>query len=294
LRRETIVNDNKIEKQGRRAVKEKGQYFLAFGVVASMLLVAGFPVFVIFFFGVFAYFLFKMFASGSRNETRDIFEFYLAANEMLRDDGRNWFGFELKDSIARGEAIVNRMSAPPPLVYFALGALYHKMGDHQSAINSLSHVVENESAGESAYMYPSQELRNYVKVLRKIEREPADAPLTSASIRALERARKLRGKAMLEESRAIFGKIDETGNGRPADDNHTLSSSDRMENLPRRSVTDNTFDGFDKSMASRNGSSEAAREHDRNANPKRPKKEPFADRKPITEVLHDIYDKNVQ
>ena len=85
------MSENKIQKKGPNSVKEKGQYILAFGVVASMLLVTGFPVFVIFFFGIFAYFLFKMFASGSRNETRDIFEFYLSANEMLRDDGRNWF-----------------------------------------------------------------------------------------------------------------------------------------------------------------------------------------------------------
>ena len=135
-----------------------------------MLLVAGFPVFVIFFFGVFAYFLFKMFASGSRNETREIFEFYLSANEVLRDDGRNWFGFEVKELIGRGEAITNRMSGAPPLVYFALGALYHKAGDFQAAVNCLAHVIENENANENAYVYPSQELRNYVKVLRKIER----------------------------------------------------------------------------------------------------------------------------
>jgi len=67
-------------------MKDRGQYLLAFGVVASMLLVAGFPLFVIFFFGIFAYFLLRMFASGSRSETREIFEFYLTANEMLRDD----------------------------------------------------------------------------------------------------------------------------------------------------------------------------------------------------------------
>ncbi len=73
------MSENKLQKKGPGSIKEKGQYFLAFGVVASMLLVAGFPVFVIFFFGVFAFFLFKMFASGTRNETREIFEFYLSA-----------------------------------------------------------------------------------------------------------------------------------------------------------------------------------------------------------------------
>lgn len=288
-----IVNENKIQKRGPGSLKERGQYFLAFGVVASMLLVAGFPVFVIFFFAVFAYFLFKMFASGSRNETREIFEFYLSANEMLRDDGRNWFGFEIKDSIARGEAILHRMSGAPPLVYFALGALYHKVGEHQSAINCLSHVIENESANETAYVFPSQELRNYVKVLRKIERDPADAPLTSASIRALERGRKLRGKALLEESRAIFAKNTQvTGNQSQTIDNDR-SLPEIAQEMPRRSVTDSTFDAYERSLNPRNGSS-SPESRDQKDNSKRPKKDPYADRKPITEVLHDIYDKNVQ
>ena len=260
-----------------------------------MLLVAGFPVFVLFFFGVFAYFLFKMFASGSRNETRDIFEFYLSANEMLRDDGRNWFGFEIKDSITRGETILNRMSGAPPLVYFALGALYHKIGDHQAAINCLTQVIENESSNESAYVYPSQDLRNYVKVLRKIERDPADAPLTSASIRALERARKLRGKALLDESRSVFAKnIAANGDNPKAADNGSLPLPERSQELPRRSVTDTTFDAFERSMAPSHVSSSTSETRDRKDSSSRVKKDPYADRKPITEVLHDIYDKNVQ
>lgn len=289
------MSENRIQKKGPSSIKEKGQYFLAFGVVASMLLVTGFPVFVIFFFGIFAYFLFKMFASGSRNETRDIFEFYLSANEMLRDDGRNWFGFEIKDSITRGETILNRMSGTPPLVYFALGALYHKIGDHQSAINCLSQLMENESTNESAYVYPSQELRNYVKVLRKIERDPADAPLTSASIRALERARKLRGKAMLEESRLLFAKhTSANGDNSRAAENGSLPSADRSQEMPRRSVTDTTFDAFERSVGQSNDLLSPQETRDRREKSKGAKKDPYSDRKPITEVLHDIYDKNVQ
>ncbi len=290
------MSENKIQKKGPSSIKEKGQYFLAFGVVASMLLVAGFPVFVIFFFGVFAFFLFKMFASGTRNETRDIFEFYLSANEMLRDDGRNWFGFEIKDSIARGETILKRMSGAPPLVYFSLGALYNKVGDHQAAINCLSHVIENESANEASYVYPSPELRNYVKVLRKIERDPADAPLTSASIRALERARKLRGNSLLEESRSIYAKNSVTpSNQEPLSDNrHSLPVRQEVQEPVRRSVTDSMFEAFDRSIAPLSGGSTQMETTGKNGNAKRPKKDPFVDRKPISEVLHDIYDKNVQ
>jgi tetratricopeptide (TPR) repeat protein len=288
------VSENKLQKKSPSSIKEKSQYFLAFGVVASMLLVAGFPVFVIFFFAVFAFFLFKMFASGTRNETRDIFEFYLAANEMLRDDGRSWFGFELKDSISRGEAILNRMSGAPPLVYFALGALYHKAGDHQGAINCLSHIIENENAAEAAYVYPSQELRNYVKVLRKIERDPGEAPLTSASIRALERARKLRGKTLLDESRAIFAK-----NSNVAELPESVPSaqpavySEVNHESQRRSVTDTMFETFER-PAPPPRDPEKRTDTQKDAGSKRPRKDPFVDRKPITEVLHDIYDKNVQ
>ncbi len=286
--------EDKIQKRAPGSLKEKGQYFLAFGIVASMLLVAGFPVFVIFFFGFFAYFLFKMFASGSRNETRDIFEFYLSANEMLRDDGRNWFGFEIKDSIARGETILNRMNAAPPLVYFALGALYHKIGDYKAAINCLSHVMENEKANETAYVYPSPELRSYVKVLRKIERDPADAPLTSASIRALERARKLRGKALLDESRTIYANTASTNGNQTQPANEPQALPDPSQIQPRRSVTDSRFDAFDKANSSTARTPASAETSGNNETSKRPKKDPYANRKPITEVLHDIYDKNVQ
>lgn len=265
---------------------------MAFGVVGSMLLVAGFPVFVIFFFAIFAYFIFRIFASGSRSETRDIFEFYLTANEILRDDGRNWFGFEVKDAIARGEAIVNRMMGAPPLVFFALGALYNKAGEHQAAINSLTHVIEGDNGGESSYVYPSQELRNYVKVLRKIERDPSEAPLTSASIRALERARRLRGKAILEESRAAYREaaakneaLHELAEKTSADSPLTAAMNGSVEVTVSR--IENAFNSNGHPAAGDGSKDPRARK------PKE-KKDPFADRKPITEVLHDIYDKNVQ
>jgi hypothetical protein len=198
------VSEGQIQKRNRTALKERGQYLLAFGIVASMLYVAQFPIFVIFFFGIFAYFLLRMFSSGSRSETREIFEFYLTANEMLRDDERRWYGFELNDAIRRGEDIVRRMKSAPPLVHFALGALQNKIGDHKAAVASLAYVVEDSGSNEASLTTPSPELQSYVRVLRKIEREPADAPLTSAAVRALERARKLRGKALLEECRQEF------------------------------------------------------------------------------------------
>ncbi len=260
-----------------------------------MLLVAGFPVFVIFFFGIFAYFIFRIFASGSKNETRDIFEFYLAANEILRDDGRNWFGFEVKETIARGESIVSRMTAAPPLVHFALGALYNKAGDHQSAINSLTQVVESDNGNEASYVYPTPELRNYVKVLRKIEREPAEAPLTSASIRALERARRLRGKAILEQSRAAYVESSNRSAAAPQ-----LSENGKSAVPHQPEIIDVVDSSVTTSEEAMNGAGPNAAEdrlprfRGRKDAAKKEKKDPFADRKPITEVLLDIYDKNIQ
>jgi hypothetical protein len=286
------VSEDKLQKRPSGSIKERGQYLLAFGVVGSMLIVAGMPIFVIFFFAIFAYFIFRIFASGSRNETRDIFEFYLTANEILRDDGRNWFGFEVKDAIARGEGIVNRMKGSPPLVHFALGALYNKAGDHQAAINALTPIVESDSGNEAAFVYPTQELRNYVRVLRKIERDPSEAPLTSASVRALERARRLRAKAMLEESRAAYVESmkRDVRPGELSEDRAAAANAVEVNVEPVRpaSIVDNVQEGpvtrHDPRSEEPAGRARAANE----------RKDPFANRKPISEVLHDIYDKNVQ
>ncbi|MEP6849289.1 MAG: hypothetical protein ABI999_10565 [Acidobacteriota bacterium] len=276
-------NENSVTRHGHSPFKEKGQYLLAFGVIASMLLIVGFPSFVVFFFGVFAYFLWKIFSSGSRSETREIFEFYLSANDVLRDDERRWFGFEMKEVVGRGEKIVKNMVGAPPLVYFALGALYNKIGDHNAAVTNLSYVVENESSEEKAMVYPSPELRNYVRILRKIEREPAEAPLTSSAVRALERARRNRARLLLENSRNMM----------------KLSDSAVREQAP---VVGNEKDSFGNLLkenleaAERKPMTETPSRGDERITPPENRKEdsPFTDRKSISEVLHDIYDGNIQ
>ena len=287
--------DNTLEKRTPSTIKEKGQYVLAFGVIASMLVVTNFPVLVIFFFAVFAYLLLKMFSVAGRSETRDIFEFYLTANEILRDDDRRWYGFEIQEAISRGESISQRMAGAPPLVGFALGALYNKIGDHKMAVLNLSRILESESADEKAFVHPSPELRSYVRVLRKIEREPGDAPLTSAAVRALERARKLRAKSLLDESRISLEKIAKTEAAEQA--------APAPQQLPR------AVESVTEPAASENGNN-GEREHgiprpsitvevkERPADKKRgtpkTKEEQYSNRKPITEVLHDIYDGNTR
>jgi hypothetical protein len=284
------VSDDKMQKRMASSVREKGQYFLAFGVIASMLVIAGMPMFVIFFFGIFAYFLWKVFSAGPRNETREIFEFYLTANDILRDDERRWYGFEIKESIARGERLLMEMKGAPPLVHFALGALYNKMGDHTAAVNHLSYVVENDKSDERAFIHPSPELRNYVRVLRKIERDPTEAPLTSSAVRALERARKNRAVVLLGNSRQVLAAA-------PPAEEIVVDAIPLPESVPNGhpSVTVEEVepiftDGYEtsESQSGKNGKPPVRRTAEKR------KKDPFSDRKPISEVLHDIYDRNVQ
>jgi hypothetical protein len=302
-------NNDKLQKKVPDSLKEKSQYALAFGVIAMMLFAVGFPMFVIAFFGIFAFFLWKTFATASPNGVREVFEFYLSANEILRDDERRWFGFEVQEVIARGERILQTMNGAPPLVYFTLGALYNKLGDHKAAINHLAYVVENENSDESTYNYPSPELRNYTKILRKIEREPADAPQTSAAVRALERARRNRGKTLLEESRAAVKELNKK----------KRESAAEQKRLKAEAAAQNGKDEFlstvsDAGVAHFTENTEDFAENKEKSEPLQPRQpvqsvttaeEPakengsapkeqnpndlYNQRKPISEVLNDLY-----
>jgi len=261
-------------------IKERGQYALAFGVIALMLYIVGFPVFLLVFFGVLAFFIWKVFTAEARSDTRRIFEFYLAANEILRDDERRWYGFEIKEAVARGEAITKTMSSVPPLVHFALGSLYAKLGDHSSAVRSLSQVVDETAPDESAIVFPTRDLREYVKMLRKIERTPAEAPLTSAAVRSLERARRNKAKQLLDEARA---RLAESIVDQPAEAQELTSVVNGEADMPLLARTSAVTDDEDETPSVT-----------------RPEKtKPSAapavltERQTISEVLHDIYDKNV-
>ncbi|MBK8810973.1 MAG: hypothetical protein IPN69_09615 [Acidobacteria bacterium] len=273
---------NKLQKRSTQLIKENTQYVLAFSVIAGMLIFTGLPVFVIFFFGVLAYFIWRTLAAPSTSGTREIFEFYLIANEILRDDERRWYGFEIQDAIARGESILRNMSGAPPLVSFALGALYHKAGDHQSAIKALTYIVEDDRSDESRYIYPSPELQNYVRTLRKIEREPAEAPLMSTAVRALERARRNRGKALLESSREALDRESIVASAAGSSPKHLGSNAETGSFIDDSTPT--LREEFDN------------REHEAPKNGRKPRrKEASGDPQPknrqtISEVLRDIYD----
>ncbi len=287
---------NKLQNKSTGAVKEKTQYGLTFGVIATMLFVAGFPMIVIFFFGVFAYFLWKTFSQPDQQGVRQVFEFYHSANEILRDDERRWFGFEVQEVIGRGEKILQVMHGAPPLLYFTLGALYNKVENHEAAVNQLSYVVNDDNSNEGTYLHPSSDLREYVKVLRNIEEEPAKAPKTSAAIRSLERARKNRGKKLLEESRQ---KLDELKSQIESSDRKSFPVQSHTEKKEVNSTENvRTFKSIvdEKPEREKKETVNSTQNVRRKLTQRKKKNEddPFGKRKPITEVLHDIYDKNIQ
>ena len=268
---------------------------MALIVIIGILLSVNFPVYLLAFFGVFVFFVWKAFSQPQRGEIRGIFEFYLAANEMLRDDEKRWFGFEMQEVLHSGERVLNTMPDPPPLMLFTLGALHHKLGNYDAAVQFLSTVQENEQVDEKHRLIASPELKSYVKILRKIEREPAEAPQTSAAVRALERARRNRAAVLLEESRKKAAAIKEGKigmlNGKAKDDQAFLDLTASMvdaghSNNQTAAVYEQASTNGVKSLFDPDGRSG----HDEGDDSPVRKKDP-ADRKSISEVLKDIYDR---
>ncbi|HEX3560141.1 MAG TPA: hypothetical protein VHU19_13130 [Pyrinomonadaceae bacterium] len=182
--------------------QETAQRLIAIVIIMAMLGVMGIPLTVIVFFATVVYFVWRAVQRSEQQDVKNIFDFYISANELLRDEEKHWYGFEITQVIGEGERVLHLMPDPPPLVYFTLGALYHRASAYDSAAEHLAYVLEDERGDEHSRTQPSPELRRYVEVLRRIEREPAEAPQTMAAIRSLERARRTRAAAMLDESRA--------------------------------------------------------------------------------------------
>ena len=137
-------------------------------------------------------------------EVERIFDFYIGADAILREEERRWYGFEIAEMIEQGESVLDIMPDPPPLNYYALGALYHRLGNHQATVEYLSHVIEDEHCDETHRTQPSAQLRRYVMMLRRIEYQPSTAPQTLAAIRSLERARQRNAAKLLNESRDLL------------------------------------------------------------------------------------------
>ena len=173
-------------------------------VIVAMLGAVGLsPVIMVFFFGVIMVVWIVARHSQAR-EVERIFDFYVAADAILREEERRWYGFEIAEVIEQGESLLETMPDAPPLNYFVLGALYHRLGNHQATVEYLSHLLEDERYDEAHRTLPSPQLRRYVSMLRQIEYHPSTAPQTLAAVRSLERARHRTAAKLLADSRNLW------------------------------------------------------------------------------------------
>jgi len=177
---------------------------IAVFVIVAMLYGVGLsPVIMVFVTGmVFVVWLFAR--RAQLREVERVFEFYVAAEAILREEERRWYGFEIAEVIEHGESLLDIMPDPPPLNYFVLGALYHRLGNHEATVEYLARVTENELSDETHRTLPSPQLRRYVSMLRRIEYHPSTAPQVLAAIRGLERARQRSAARLLYESRSLL------------------------------------------------------------------------------------------
>jgi len=153
----------------------------------------------------------------ANRKTKVIFGFYVAANEILLDGERSRYHFEIAEVVKSGEKVVRSMPDSPPLTRFALGALYHSIGDHNAAVEQLGFAAEEEVLKESRHVLPSRPLRRYVERLRKIERRPRRWKKTNVAIASLERMHQERAARLLAESQQHLKRMVETYEGEMAE-----------------------------------------------------------------------------
>jgi len=170
-------------------------------VVVAMLDAVGVPPMIMVLFTGMCFVIWLFARRAQAREVERIFDFYIAADAVLREEERRWYGFEISEVIEHGECLLEIMPDPPPLSYYALGALYQRLGNHAASVEYLSKVIEDQRFDETHRIAPSPQLRRYVSMLRRIEYQPSLAPQTLAAIRSLERARQRNADKLLCESR---------------------------------------------------------------------------------------------
>lgn len=177
------------------------QKMIAVVVIVTMLYGAGVaPIVMLFVTGV-VLIVFLVTRRAQNREVERLFDFFVTAESILRDEERRWYGFEVGEVIEQGELVLEGLPDPPPIHLFTLGALHHSISNYASAVEYLSHIVEDEHFNERNRDMASPQLRRYVTLLRKIEMEPSLAPETLGAIRSLERMRRRHAFTLLTESR---------------------------------------------------------------------------------------------
>lgn len=155
---------------------------------------------------------------AGKRKTETIFGFYVTAEEIIGANGSSRYHFEIAEAIKTGETVVRMLPDPPPLSSFALGALYHSIGDHNGAIGHLALAAEEELLKESPHVSPSRQLRRYVRRLRQIERRPDRWPKISAAIRNLEIVRRDRAAQLLAENQVQLKRLVQAFDSKMSDD----------------------------------------------------------------------------
>ena len=194
------------------------QRSVALGLLVAILVVAGLK-----FVGLASVFIVCVVGGGlltfvvikgrQRRKTEVILGFYVVANEILADEERSRYRFEIAEAIKTGERVVSSMPDPPPLSSFALGALYHSIGDQNGAVQNLALAAEEELLKESPHVAPSKQLRRYVHRLRQIERRPERWPKVDAAIRSLERMHRERAAHLLAQNQVQLKRLVEAYEG---------------------------------------------------------------------------------
>jgi hypothetical protein len=191
----------------KSANKRFVQKSIAVVVIITLLYGAGVSPAVMFFISGVVLIVFLLSRKAQNREIERLFDFYVAADAILRED-RRWFGFEVTEVLEQGHEALEGIPDPPPLQLFTIGALHHRVEQHAAAEEFLSRVVDEEYSDERFLTQPSAQLRRYVTLLRKIESEPSFAPQTLGAIRSLERMRRKNARALLAESRQSLEKLE--------------------------------------------------------------------------------------
>ena len=188
----------------RSSNKKLIQKSIAVVVIVALLQLVGVSPMIMLFATTIVFFAWIVSHRSQARELEQMFNFYVSAEAVLRDDERHWYAFEVAEVIEEGERAFDWMPDCPTLHLFALGALYHRIGKYEVTVEYLGRVLEDGHYDEQQNTSPSNQLRRYVMMLRRLEANPALAPQKLAAVRSLERMRRKHASRLLQESRTFL------------------------------------------------------------------------------------------
>lgn len=230
--------------------KLSGREVLVYSVsgllITALLMLSNVPIALFFVFAAISYLAWRLVSSPKPAKARKIFEFYLMADEIISNPKRSWYGFELELAIRKGEEILTELNQPPSLVVIGLVRLNEIAGRHDAA-SELIAMLASGRFNEANVFDATEELRQYVSFLRRIERSPEESPTLSRAVRRLERLRikisSLRASGVLTESgspgepNSLFTPVAGLP-GKSFYDSADSVSDAAETDRPRRSITD--------------------------------------------------------